>query len=213
VKLHDNLYVYEWASAYDNNCNTYVISGDVTLLIDPGHSRFMDSLFARMEEDGLSPDSIRVVLLTHSHPDHVEGVQAFVEKPIRIAMSGEEERYLREMGGTPPGFEIDFYLRRGTLRLGGKDFETFLCPGHSPGSLSLYWPAKKALFTGDVIFSRGVGRTDFPGGDSQALAESIEELSRLDTEAVLPGHGEVILGKEAVLENYDMIRRSFYPYL
>ncbi len=214
MRLEKDFYIYEWTSAYDNNCNTYVISGDVTVLIDPGHSKFLDSLFSQMDEDGLSPDRIDVMIATHSHPDHIEGIGAFLEKPVKIAISQEEERYLLDsMGQSPPRFRVDFYLKEGTLHLGEKRFEILLTPGHSPGSLSVYWPARKALFTGDVLFCRGIGRTDFQEGDSKALRESIERLSRLDAEIVLPGHGQIMIGRERVLENFEMIRQNFYPYL
>ena len=163
-----------------------------------------------MEKDGLSPDAVDLILTTHSHPDHIEGLEAFLDKPVKMAMSREEERYLLESGKHPfeemgqplPKFRIDFYLKEGNLRLGEKRFDIIETPGHSPGSLSIYWPERKALFTGDVVFHGGIGRTDFLEGDPKALMESIERLSRLETEMVLPGHGEIVLGRKAVLENF-----------
>ena len=96
----------------------------------------------------------------------------------------------------------------------GKTFlRIYLSPGHSPGSLSIYWPERKALLTGDVLFYGGVGRTDFQEGDSRLLKKSIERLSRLDTEILLPGHGETILGKERVVKNFEFIRQNFCDYL
>jgi hydroxyacylglutathione hydrolase len=221
MNLEKDLYIYLWKNAYENNCNSYIILGDVTVLIDPGHSNGLPQLFSQMEKDGLSPDSLDLILATHSHPDHMEGLEAFLDKPVKMAMSREEERYLLESGKhlfeamrqPLPRFRIDFYLKEGTLHLGEKSYDIIETPGHSPGSLSIYWPEKKTLFTGDVVFYGGIGRTDFLEGDPKALMESIERLSRLDTERVLPGHGEIVLGRKAVLENFEMIRRSFYPYL
>jgi glyoxylase-like metal-dependent hydrolase (beta-lactamase superfamily II) len=112
-----------------------------------------------------------------------------------------------------PQFRVDFYLKEGTLRLGKDVFEIFMTPGHSPGSLCLYWPERKALFTGDVIFYGGIGRTDFLEGDPEALKRSIEKMSRLETEILLPGHGEILQGKYPVLQNFEWIRQNFYPYL
>ena len=219
MKLEKNLYIYLWKNVYENNCNTYIIDGDVTVLIDPGHSKFVKQLFYQMEEDGLSSDAVDLILTTHSHPDHLEGLGAFLEKPVKMAMSQEEERYLLESGRILfeamrqplPDFRIDFYLKEGKLNLGEKSFDIIQTPGHSPGSLSIYWPERKALFTGDVVFYGGIGRTDFPEGDSKALMESIERLSQLETEILLPGHGEIVLGRDAVLENFETIRQSFYP--
>ncbi len=97
--------------------------------------------------------------------------------------------------------------------MGREVFEIYQTPGHSPGSLSIYWKARKALFTGDVIFYGGIGRTDFAEGNSKLLLQSIERLSQLDTELLLPGHGEIVMGRERVLQNFESIRQNFYGYL
>jgi glyoxylase-like metal-dependent hydrolase (beta-lactamase superfamily II) len=136
-------------------------------------------------------------------------------------MGREEERYLLESGkmlfdmmGMPlPKVRIDFHLKEGELRLKDKIFQIYESPGHSPGSLTIYWPERKVLFTGDVVFYGGIGRTDFLEGNSKLLMQSIEKLSPLDTELLLPGHGEVVRGKDLVLQNYEFIRQNYYPYL
>jgi len=221
MKIEKDLFAYLWQDPYENNCNTYLIQGEVTVPIDPGHSRHVSNLFHWIEEDGISPEKINLVILTHSHPDHFEGLEAFLDKPVRITMSRQEERYLVESGkylfemmGQPiPKFRIDFYLKEGDLHLGEKIFKIYETPGHSPGSLSIYWPEQKVLFTGDVIFYGGIGRTDFLEGDSKLLMRSIERLSQLDIELLLPGHGEVVMGKEMVLQNFEFIRQNLYIYL
>ncbi len=221
MELQKDLYAYLWQDAYENNCNSYIIRGERTVLIDPGHSRHLARLFSQMEEDGISPEEIHLLILTHGHPDHLEGLEAFLEKPVRIAMSREEEQYLLKdgkilldlMGQPLPSFRIDFYLGEGELRLGKKTFNILHTPGHSPGSLSIYWPERKVLFTGDLIFFQGVGRTDFPGGSGRLLRESIERLSLLDAEILLSGHGEIVTGRERVLRNFHFIRQNYYPYL
>ena len=221
MKLGKDLYAYLWQNPHENNCNTYVIDGEMTVLIDPGHSRHVPHLFHQMEGDGISSEEIDLVILTHSHPDHFEGLEAFLNKPIKIAMNQEEERYLQESGkllfemmGQPlPEYRVDFYLKEGELHLGKELFHVYQTPGHSPGSLSIYWPERKVLFTGDLIFHGGIGRTDFQEGNSKLLMESIEKMSTLDTELLLPGHGDVVMGKDLVLQNYEFIRQNFYAYL
>jgi glyoxylase-like metal-dependent hydrolase (beta-lactamase superfamily II) len=170
MKLGKDLYAYLWQNQYENNCNTYVIAGDKTILVDPGHSRHVGRVFEQMEEDGLSSDQINLVIITHAHPDHFEGLEAFSGRPVKIAMSREEERYLTKsgkylfemMGQAVPEFRVDFFLKEGELGMGEKVFQIYQTPGHSPGSLTIYWPDRKVLFTGDLIFYGGVGRTDFP---------------------------------------------------
>ena len=221
MKLDRELYAYLWEDPYENNCNTYLITGEKTLLIDPGHLRHVERLFGLIVRDGLDPAQIDLVIATHSHPDHFEGLEAFRNKRVKIAMARDEERYLSESGRLLfemmqqplPEFRIDFYLREGQLQVGEKAFDVLLTPGHSPGSLSIYWRERKALFTGDVVFNGGIGRTDFLEGNSKALMESIERLSQWETEMLLPGHGEILLGRDAVIENFETIRRSFYPHL
>ncbi len=221
MKLEKDLYAYLWQNPYENNCNTYVIKGEKTILIDPGHSRHVERLFHQMEEDGIDPKKVDVVIITHSHPDHFEGLEAFLDKPVKIAMNREEERYLLESGKLLfemmrqplPKFRIDFYLKEGELHLGEKTFHIYQTPGHSPGSLSIYWPERKVLFTGDLIFYGGIGRTDFLEGNSKLLMESIERLADLDTEILLPGHGDIVMGREMVLQNYEFIRQNFYACL
>ena len=221
MKLEKDLYAYLWQSVYENNCNTYLIRGEVTVLIDPGHSRHIPNLFRQMEQDGISREGIDLVIVTHSHPDHFEGLEAFKDLPVKIAMNQEEARYLGEnakllfemMGKPVSEFRVDFYLREGELHLGKLTFDIYQTPGHSPGSLSIYWPERKVLFTGDLVFNGGIGRTDFPGGNPKAIKESIERMSRLDTELLLPGHGEMVRGKELVVQNFEFIRQNFYAYL
>ena len=221
MKLGKDLYAYLWLDPYENNCNTYVIQGEVTVLIDPGHSHHVEKLFQQMEEDGISPEEINLVIITHSHPDHFEGLEKFLDKPVQVAMNREEERYLLESGKLLfdmmrqplPKFQIDFYLKEGELLLGKKKFHIYQTPGHSPGSLTIHWPERKVLFTGDLVFHGGIGRTDFLEGDSKLIKESIERMSSLDTEILLPGHGELVMGRERVLQNFEYIRQNFYAYL
>jgi glyoxylase-like metal-dependent hydrolase (beta-lactamase superfamily II) len=221
MRLEKDLYAYLWQDPYDNNCNTYVVDGEITVLIDPGHSRHLSRIFHQMKEDGISSEQIALVIITHSHPDHFEGLEAFVDTPVKIAMSREEERYLLESGKflfammrqPMPKLRIDFYLKEGELHLGKKIFQIYQTPGHSPGSLTMYWPERKVLFTGDLIFHGGIGRTDFPEGNSKQLMDSIERMSSLDTELLLPGHGDLVMGKDLVIQNYEFIRQNFYAYL
>jgi glyoxylase-like metal-dependent hydrolase (beta-lactamase superfamily II) len=93
------------------------------------------------------------------------------------------------------------------------NFQVIQTPGHSPGSICLYWSDRKVLFTGDVVFDQGIGRTDLPGGNGRALKESIKSISRLDVEYLLPGHGEIVSGREAVKANFTDIERMWFPYL
>lgn len=221
MKIIDGLYAYPWTNPSANNANSYLIRADITVLIDPGHLEFIDHLFQSMRLDGVHVDQIQGVICTHAHPDHVEGLQAFYNRPVWTALGMKEETFLREaaneiyrmMGLNPPKLHIDFFLKEGDLILAGETFQVLETPGHSPGSICLYWPSRKALFTGDVVFEMGVGRTDFPGGDGKALIQSLERLAKLDLELLLPGHGNPIVGRERIARNFQLIRETYYAYL
>lgn len=221
MRLDTDLYAYPWKSMQENNCNTYVIGGDFPVLIDPGHEHLAQSLLTQMGKDGIPPESLRLLIITHIHPDHFEAARIFSKAGALLAMHPEEEAFLREAGGDffrafgleMPEFKVDFLIQEGELKLGSRTFEVLHTPGHSPGSISLYWPEKKALFTGDVVFPMGVGRTDFPGGDGALLKKSIERLAELDAEWLLSGHGEVLKGKRSIQRNFGYIRSNYFDYL
>lgn len=213
MQVLDDLYVYLWESATENNCNSVVVDGKVPVLIDPGHLHRVDSLKDRMSADGFDPARIKVIIVTHAHPDHFEGTVAFKKPSVKIALSRQEERFIEEVGRsmyvgqglTMPDYRIDFFLQEGNLVLGKHQFEILLTPGHSPGSLCIYWPRHKVLIAGDVVFVQGVGRTDLPGGDAAALKQSLMRLSKLPAELFIPGHGPALQGEDDIRANFQFV--------
>jgi glyoxylase-like metal-dependent hydrolase (beta-lactamase superfamily II) len=117
------------------------------------------------------------------------------------------------LGVKVPQFTPLFYLKEGSLSLGTKnkvELEIFHTPGHSPGSVCLYWPDNKILITGDVVFYGSIGRTDFPSGSLSLLKKSIDKLSQLDVECLVPGHsteyGNIVKGKLNVERNFQTVK-------
>jgi glyoxylase-like metal-dependent hydrolase (beta-lactamase superfamily II) len=94
---------------------------------------------------------------------------------------------------TPERTEIDVLAREGgKLVVGGTEFHVLETPGHTRGSISLWIPREKKVVAGDTLFRESIGRTDLPGGDMEAIVNSIRgKLYTLpDETAVTPGHGE-----------------------
>lgn len=143
--------------------------------------------------------TLDAICLTHRHFDHVYGVASLAEAtgaPV-YSPAGDEAIATTEsgMGGiwgmplvTPFASEP---MPVGQTQFGGMDCIVLETPGHTPGGVSLYFPAEKAVFTGDALFYRSMGRTDFPGGNQDQLLRSIRDiLFRLPGDVtVYPGHG------------------------
>jgi len=161
----------------------------------------------------LSLAQIDVIIATHGHPDHLEAAQEFA-KPTLFAISRIDHQFIKKIAGNY--FDIpepDFFLSEGDITIGDNTFQIIATPGHSPGSISLYLPDRRALFSGDVVFDHGIGRTDVPGGSGNLLKESIQKLSKLNVEYLLTGHGSVVAGVEAVRANFRMIEDYWFKYL
>jgi glyoxylase-like metal-dependent hydrolase (beta-lactamase superfamily II) len=244
MRLVDNIYAYLWKGR-GNNCHSYLFSNVLRgkrphVLIDPGHvvnemgEKCLEKLISSIRRDDIAPEEIGLIVNTHSHPDHCEANQPLAEMNSAsgtdrdralIAINKTEDEYRRAVGlyrmmGITMEFEPDFYLQEGELNLGQGDKKLNLqiihTPGHSPGSICIYSPENKVLITGDVVFNGSIGRTDLPGGDSRALKQSIEKLSNLDVEYLLPGHstnyGDIIRGKNNVVQNFAFIRMNYFPF-
>jgi glyoxylase-like metal-dependent hydrolase (beta-lactamase superfamily II) len=99
MKLKNDIYVYEWTNAYENNCNSYFIGGNVQALIDPGLTGYVPDLLNRMSADGIKKEDIRYVINTHSHPDHFQGSEVFDQEKVKVGMHTKEIEFLKGVGG------------------------------------------------------------------------------------------------------------------
>ena len=182
--------------------NTYVVWDDTKacIVIDAGNSNpredaALDNFIA---DQGLKPV---MAVNTHGHFDHTLGVQFLKDTyGIPFALSSKD-RFLLDNAATSgsvfgvkigamPAADLDLDTLS-EVRFGNTALRVIRTPGHTPGGVSYYFPDEKAVFTGDALFYRSLGRTDFPGGDHDTLLHSIRKvLFALPEEtAVLPGHG------------------------
>ena len=210
MKLAEGLYFYE-ESGFDPrlllpDCNTYILKDEITVLVDIGLENFLPDLVREMQKDGMDPKDVDVITNTHFHTDHCQANEAFRKvSEAKFMIYDKAKKYL------PNGLKTNLVFTE-KLKLNNTSLEILHTPGHTPESICIYWPDKKALICGDLIFLHGVGRTDL-GGDPELLRQSIRHVSKLDVEILLPGHGEVLRGKESVVENFYYIETKILPYL
>jgi hydroxyacylglutathione hydrolase len=222
MELAPNLHAFLWTSSRVNNCNTYLIrSPQKNILIDPGHAACFDRVRQELNLLKLSIEDIDLVICTHAHPDHIEAVQYFGNAPALFALHADEWNLVQEMAPylkasmhlDPDRFAPDFFLTEGRLSVGDIDLQVYHTPGHSPGLVTLHWPAAEALFTGDLIFNGGLGRTDLPGGHSAQLKESIRRMAAIEAQWLLSGHGQIVSGREAVKANFTQVEQMWFGYI
>ena len=182
--------------------NTYIITNEKIqcLIIDPGmyQEDEKEAVFTFIKDKQLQPQGI---INTHAHLDHIFGVQSLIDKyGIAFGLHEQEEEVLKMAKGSAAMFGFDsidvpkptYFIKEGVpLQLGDDTLQVFLTPGHSPGSLSFYYPKGNWVISGDVLFSGSIGRTDLPGGNLNTLLTSIRiHLFPLPGETiVLSGHG------------------------
>ena len=220
MKLTDTLYFYPERGMLD--CNTYVIKDDISVIIDPGSLQALPQLAGDLLKDGIDPKDINIITNTHLHPDHCwanEGFKGISGAKIIVHPLHKEfyEMTVTEaskfLGFQGLEFEADSYLDNSKLSTGHMDFELIPSPGHSPESICFYCKSEKILIAGDVIFAQNTGRVDLPGGSAEELKQSIEELSQIEIEYLLPGHMDIVTGAENVKNNFEFVKKRVFPWL
>lgn len=219
MRIQDGVYWYKEKGFLD--ANTYVIKDEITLLIDPGLENYLGLRLEEMREGGIDARDIDLITLTHLHPDHCDATAALKDiSGAKIALPSSQLEYLdimteeasRFIGiGNAKKFEVDLVLEE-SLNLGNTELRILHTPGHSPESICFYASDKKILICGDLVFEKSVGRTDLPFGNEEELKSSINTVSALDTELLLPGHGAIIEGRSNVKRNYEFVREFYLKH-
>ncbi|HQO40570.1 MAG TPA: MBL fold metallo-hydrolase [Spirochaetota bacterium] len=213
MKITDGVYSYVWNGVFENNCNSFYFAEPFNILFDPGLKNYTDQLLKLMEADGIDIETISYVINTHSHPDHIEGNVNFTKYDIPAGMHKDEIKFLKETGADFfrmlemdfSEYKYDLELQEGRLQIGDHELEVYKTPGHSPASVCIYWREKKTLVCGDLVFDKSFGRFDFPGGNIELLRESINRISQLDIEHLLPGHMGIVSGRDNVQNNFKEV--------
>jgi hydroxyacylglutathione hydrolase len=180
-------------------CNCSVIGDEISreaMVIDPGDD--IADILALIEKHKLT---VKQIVITHAHIDHVGGamkLRAATGAPILL---NQNDYALLKMidiqaawiGMQSPGkVEVDHSLgEQDSVKAGSLLASVMHTPGHTEGSICLYFPAEKKLIAGDTLFAGSIGRTDLPGGSFEKIMRSLHDklLALPDDTAVVPGHG------------------------
>jgi hydroxyacylglutathione hydrolase len=188
-------------------CNCSVIGDEQTheaMVIDPGDQ--IEDILAILRQEKLT---LRQIVITHAHIDHVGGamkLKAATGAPILMNQSDYTLLKMLDMqaawvGMKAPGaVQVDEAVDEGrVLRIGEISSSVMQTPGHTEGSICLYFPQEKKLIAGDTLFAGSIGRTDLPGGSFDKIMRSLHNrvLTLPDDTQVTPGHGpQTTIGDE-----------------
>lgn len=182
-------------------CNCSIVGDEQSreaMVIDPGAD--VSQILAIVARHGLT---VKQIVVTHAHLDHVGGAMELKKATGAPILLNENDSMLLAMlpvqaqwlGMKNPGkVDVDASPKTGDkVTAGNLTGEILLTPGHTQGSLCLYFAQEKKLIAGDTLFAGSIGRTDLPGGNYQKIIRSIHDkvLTLPDEVVVVPGHGSL----------------------
>jgi len=188
-------------------CNCSIIGDETSgeaIVVDPGDD--IEQIVALIKKHNLQ---VKQIVITHAHIDHVGGamkLRAATSAPILLNQNDYALLKMLDMqaawiGMRNPGtVEIDQSLEQAdTVKAGALSAQVLHTPGHTEGSICLYFPAESKLIAGDTLFAGSIGRTDLPGGSYEKIIYSLHDrvLALPDETIVIPGHGPLTtIGEE-----------------
>jgi glyoxylase-like metal-dependent hydrolase (beta-lactamase superfamily II) len=188
-------------------CNCSVIGDEKTheaMVIDPGDQ--IEGILEILRQEKLT---LKQIVITHAHIDHVGGAMKLKAATGAPILMNQNDHALLKMldvqaawvGMRPPGdVQVDEAIGQGSvLKIGDISSNVIHTPGHTEGSICVYFPEEKKLIAGDTLFAGGIGRTDLPGGSMDKIMRSLhtQVLALPDETKVIPGHGpSTTIGEE-----------------
>jgi hydroxyacylglutathione hydrolase len=210
MEIIEGIHRVDEASSNFAHSNVYlVIDGKEILIIDTGTSGNAKKIVAYIQKIGRQASEVSTIILTHYHMDHVGSAKELKDlTKAKVAEHLEDADFIagrkpfpkpknilfRAVSSfiKPAPVEVDVVLKDAD-RIG--NLTVIFVPGHSPGSIALYDKQRKVLFAGDILRFDGAKVTGAPKQytwDTAKEKNSIEKISELDFDIMLPGHGEVL---------------------
>ncbi len=198
-------------------CNCSIIGDAATreaMVIDPGDD--IEDVLAIVRKHNLQ---VKQIVITHAHIDHVGGAMKLRTATGAPILLNENDYALLKMldvqatwiGVPTPGeVQIDQGITTGqTVSAGSHTAQILHTPGHTEGSVCLYFAPEKKLIAGDTLFAGSIGRTDLPGGSMQKILRSLHDtvMSLPDETIVVPGHGDLTTIGEERESNPFLVKR------
>jgi hydroxyacylglutathione hydrolase len=180
-------------------CNCSIIGDEKTheaMVIDPGDQ--IEGILEVLRQEKLT---LKQIVITHAHIDHVGGAMKLKAATGAAILMNQNDYALLKMldmqaawvGMRPPGeVTVDESVDQGrVLKVGEISSNVIHTPGHTEGSICVYFPGEKKLIAGDTLFAGSIGRTDLPGGSMEKIMRSLHNqvLALPDETEVIPGHG------------------------
>ncbi|HOV90385.1 MAG TPA: MBL fold metallo-hydrolase [Syntrophorhabdaceae bacterium] len=239
AKIDNGLYFIQGQDDFIPDSHTYIIGDPSSMdlsIIDVGLTGKGRYKMQSIIKDGIKPEAIKRVIMTHTHMDHI-GCLAEILKEIPHAelwvhrLEGEllekgDDRAVYGMdmfkgmcemqyGLKPDAFKFNVHrmLEGGEkLNIGNMEWEIIHIPGHSLGGIALYHREKKILIPGDVIYADyAIGRFDLFGANGAELKKSLIKLSEFEVDMLLPGHNQLVKGLPS--DYIAQTARMWAPYL
>ncbi len=184
------------------SCSSYLVTTeDRSVLIDPGIIDHVDILLKDIREIGVEPEDIDMVINTHEHVDHIGANKYFQKHSLiaadrfaatKIISADDEVLKCRALGHDVRGYKVNLWLMNiNAITVGDWFLKVLHTPGHTSGSICIFEPYKRILFSGDTVFTKGTISDISTSGSYGEYINSLARLNTMKINMILPGHGKI----------------------